>query len=358
MSKSADVLAELRLEIGELASERRLFEERFSQRAQRLFRSLAPFFSDDERSSEAAELITGFVNSSNIAGIRDVWLRQNVGQFKAVPSYRISHSLRTVRKSLGDRYEFAPEWHLDSKINGQKFAAMSGVKTPSSVVLKSFDDIPHSGRFALKPMRAGGSRGVFLLRNERSGFVATEVLSGDVLIGRDALMSRIEERVRQGKIKQNVWILEDEIVNSDGSPCRELKFFSFYGEVGLVLERISFPEIRYCWWSPSGERVSTGKYENKAFHGKGFDAELLKDAIKLSHAVPAPFLRIDFMVTDEGWVFGEFTPRPGNYEDFNDMTDTHLGQLYLAAEGRLSRDLIFGKLFPVFSKLFLKDNRP
>jgi hypothetical protein len=44
-------------------------------------------------------------------------------------------------------------------------------------------------------------------------------------------------------------------------------------------------------------------------------------------------------------VFGEFAPKPGNYDEFDDETDQWLGDYYLQAEGRLTNDLINGKEF-------------
>lgn len=61
-------------------------------------------------------------------------------------------------------------------------------------------------------------------------------------------------------------------------------------------------------------------------------------------------MRIDFLAAKSGLYFCEFTPRPGDFEKFNDATDEMLGTLYLDAELRLVNDLVFGKRFTEFAE--------
>ena len=64
--------------------------------------------------------------------------------------------------------------------------------------------------------------------------------------------------------------------------------------------------------------------------------------------MPVPYMRIDFLRGEYRFAFGEFTPRPGDFEGFNEATDRMLGELYLDAETRLHADLLDGRRFPVF----------
>lgn len=61
-------------------------------------------------------------------------------------------------------------------------------------------------------------------------------------------------------------------------------------------------------------------------------------------------MRIDFLKSKNGMVFGEFTPRPGGYEQFNDEIDRWLGEYFLKAEGRLVIDLLNGKNFDYYKR--------
>src|SRR5699024_6527899 len=134
-------------------------------------------------------------------------------------------------------------------------------------------------------------------------------------------------------------------------PARDLKFYCFYGEVALVLEIQRFPSVRYCWWDSSGNSINTGKFHKKFFEGDGVTQEDVNFVEEMSKEIPTPFIRIDFLKSKNGLVFGEFTPRPGQYEQFNKNIDQFLGDCYLKAEGRLINDLYNGKQFSNFRKL-------
>lgn len=74
-------------------------------------------------------------------------------------------------------------------------------------------------------------------------------------------------------------------------------------------------------------------------------------AKRISLAIPAPFIRIDFLKSFDGLVFGEFTGHPGSYEQFNRKTDRLLGEFFVSAEARIVNDLLNGKTFDAFQAL-------
>ncbi|PIB49322.1 teichuronopeptide biosynthesis, partial [Pseudomonas sp. 2588-5] len=90
------------------------------------------------------------------------------------------------------------------------------------------------------------------------------------------------------------------------------------------------------------------------FEGEGFTKGELELVEKLSAELPVPFMRIDFLKTSKELVFGEFTPKPGNYDEFNQKTDQSLGEMYLEAEYKLIDDLINGKKFSCFKEIYRK----
>jgi hypothetical protein len=96
--------------------------------------------------------------------------------------------------------------------------------------------------------------------------------------------------------------------------------------------------------------VRTGKYDEDLFKGQGAIQSELDLASDISLKIPAPFIRIDFLRSDNGLVFGEFTPKPGNYDDFDEKTDKWLGDYFLEAQGRLNNDLLYGKDFSAFQQ--------
>jgi hypothetical protein len=74
----------------------------------------------------------------------------------------------------------------------------------------------------------------------------------------------------------------------------------------------------------------------------------------MSKEIPTPFIRIDFLKTEKELVFGEFTPKPGNYDEFDQSTNQWLGDYFLEAEGRLMADLLHGKQFTHYNKCHLQ----
>src|SRR5699024_340527 len=137
-------------------------------------------------------------------------------------------------------------------------------------------------------------------------------------------------------------------------PARDIKFYCFYGKVGLILEITRFPERNHCWWTVTGERVRTGKYDEDLFKGEGVSWEEIDLARNISLKIPAPFIRIDFLRSEKGLIFGEFAPKPGNYDEFDELTDKWMGDYFLEAQGRLMNDLLKGKVFQEYKEIISK----
>src|SRR5690625_5364905 len=96
-----------------------------------------------------------------------------------------------------------------------------------------------------------------------------------------------------------------------------MKFYSFYGKVSLILEIKRDPEIRQCWWLPTGKRVDTGKYEESLFLGHGVTKEEIEMVEALSKNIPAQFIRIDILYGEEYLIFGEYKQYLCNNDDVN-----------------------------------------
>ena len=149
------------------------------------------------------------------------------------------------------------------------------------------------------------------------------------------------------EVGKDEWIVEELITKNDKGCIvpHDLKFYCFYGKVALIMEVCRYPKQMFCFWTNNGDIVFTGKYANKFFTGKGFTQDQLELATSISLEIPAPFVRIDFLVAKDGLFFGEFTPRPGGYEMFNNKFDKMLGDFFIEAEERLICDLFNGKKF-------------
>src|SRR5699024_12747322 len=95
--------------------------------------------------------------------------------------------------------------------------------------------------------------------------------------------------------------------------------------------RRSLPSRRcadVCWWTACGERIRTGKYGDDLFVGEGVTGEEGEMAAALSAKIPAPFIRIDFLRSDNGLVFGEFTSKPGKDWKSTRLNSSHVATSY------------------------------
>jgi hypothetical protein len=267
---------------------------------------------------------------------------------QTLSSFQASLALRSRKRQLG---ETLPEWVLEDKLAAYRFVDTLNVKRPwVSEKLYPAGQIPRKTGIVIKPSDGAGSRGVYLVFGHDH---IQDVKRGLVLTSWDALCAQMNKDLEQRLVRADEWITE-ELILEGKQPARDLKFYCFYGEVALVLEIKRIPELKYCWWTADGRRIQTGKYEEELFKGDGFSKEELEQAAVMSKEIPTPFIRIDFLKTEKELVFGEFTPKPGNYDEFDQSTNQWLGDYFLEAEGRLMADLLHGKQFTHYNKCHLQ----
>ncbi|MCR6112295.1 hypothetical protein HXA35_18345 [Bacillus sp. A301a_S52] len=274
----------------------------------------------------------------------------SANEINPVASFKTNLALRsTIRK----KQLLTHDHILDDKSLAYQLMDILDIRRPgrSTETFTSKKISSESGQ-VLKPVNSAGSRGVYIIYDETK---ILKVKDASLFQGYDELKLRMIEDVQKGFVQNDEWFLEELIYDREKQgPARDLKFYCFYGRVGLVLEIERYPNIKYCWWNRSGYRIHTGKYENQLFEGEGFTKGELELVEKLSAELPVPFMRIDFLKTSKEFVFGEFTPKPGNYDEFNQKTDQSLGEMYLEAEYKLIDDLINGKKFSCFKEIYRK----
>lgn len=264
-------------------------------------------------------------------------------------SFRGSLNMRMRKKQLQDQL---PEWPLDDKTIAYQFVDNLNIPTPQVETTHfSLEDIKKQEGIVIKPVDGAGARGVYLVHSIDDIYDVKHSVS---LTSWEALISQMQNDLKTEAVSEDAWLIEQLIYEDKTNkiPARDMKFYSFYGKVSLILEIKRDPEIRQCWWLPTGKRVDTGKYEESLFLGHGVTKEEIEMVEALSKNIPAPFLRIDFLAGEDKLVFGEFTPKPGNYEEFNQPIDQLLGDYFLDAEARLVNDLLQGKQFEVYHEIF------
>ncbi|MED4475766.1 ATP-grasp fold amidoligase family protein [Oceanobacillus caeni] len=241
-----------------------------------------------------------------------------------------------------------PEKLLDKKEVAYRFVDKLGVRRPwtGNDTFPS-DKIPKKKGIVIKPVDGAGSRGVYLVLDFTK---IIDLKRQKTLKNWEMLEESMKEDITSGWVKQDEWLME-ELIYDGNSLATDLKFYCFYGEVGLILEITRVPELKYCWWSAKGKRIRTGKYDEDLYKGQGVTEQEIKLASDISTQIPAPFVRVDFLRSANGLVFGEFTPKPGNYDEFDKKTDQLLGDYYLEAESRLTEDLLEGKQFKPYTEI-------
>lgn len=263
-----------------------------------------------------------------------------------VASFRANLSMRVRQKQL---VESLPEYMLEDKVDAYKFVDELGIRKPEiSDEEYRVIDIPRQERVVIKPSDGAGSRGVYLVYNVNE---IIDVKRSKQLDGWGDLLASMEADLASGWVEEDRWLMEELIFENQDkkTPASDIKFYSFYGKIGLILEITRYPERSHCWWTADGERIRTGKYEDELFVGNGVTSEEIEMASAISAKIPAPFIRIDFLRSDEGLVFGEFTSKPGNYDEFNEDIDQQLGDYYIEAQEQLVQDLLAGKKFEEFN---------
>lgn len=248
-------------------------------------------------------------------------------------------------------------WKLDEKTDAYKFADAIGLRRPDcNSRLYSFSEINKPSKpMVLKPVRSTGARGVtffysdddIVLLRDKKKFSSWEEFSSYVnsdVLKNENNISGIRDR----------WMLEELILEDvkNKIPARDLKFYTFYGKVVFILEIVRGKKVRHCFWSRDGERLSdTGKYIGDEWVGDGVSLSQIEKIEEVSLKIPVPFMRIDMLKGVNEMVLGEFTPRPGQWDEFTEKYDRWLGEEHVKARARILKDLLSGKKFPEFMSL-------
>lgn len=268
-------------------------------------------------------------------------------------SFKVNMSIRSRKAQLGG---YLPEWILNNKSDAYKFIDTVQIARPwRSESFYRISTIPQKEGVVIKPTQGAACRGVyFVFSNDR----IWDVKRSRNLDSWTSLIESMKEDLSSNWVENDEWLVEELLCEDKEmtKPARDIKFFSFYGKIGMILEVVRLPETKYCYWTPEGETIRTGVFNNNLFKGEGVSQQEIDLVQELSSKIPAPFMRIDFLKTKDGLKFGEFTPRPGTYTSFDWKTDKMLGELFLDAEARLINDLLNGKSFKDFNNYKLALN--
>lgn len=269
------------------------------------------------------------------------------------PSFYFKHhEARRIGRLLRRHGARDVVWKVNDKDAGCAFAASHGVRTPemfarypdaSSI---DWDELP--AEFVLKTITGTGSRGVLPL--VRDGETYRDLLDGERALSRAEIVEYLDGHVANRAVSRQLVV--EELLRSP-YPQRpglalDVKVYCFYGVVGMVMLRCpggsrNHDQMRARYFDPDGNdlgAVMAHVQVDPALPEPLRWTELLDAAQRLSAAIPAPFVRLDFYEQPDGIVFGEVTPSPGGKQTARRDIDLRLGELWEDAEARLRAEII------------------
>ena len=258
-------------------------------------------------------------------------------------------SYRQVTKHLTELHGRKAVQSVFQKVQGPQLATQLGLKVAeryqTNVRFQDLDPAPGS---IIKPTADSGSQGVIIYGHDGT---LKNLLSKETYTDLAAALAWLRRAMDDRKVSSRRFHVEELLVGPDGNIPHDIKFYTFYGELGVTLEIKRHTEKKlHSFYDSAGEEVVTGKYPNALFCGEGIPAEWGELAREVSSKFPRPFLRLDCYRTSKGLYYGEFTPTPGGFEGFNLEWDRILGENYARAQARLTSDLIAGKEFPEYKE--------
>lgn len=241
----------------------------------------------------------------------------------------------------------SPSFLLDDKLIAYSFANEIKVRTPRIIQADvSIDEVRFSPGTVVKPVDDNSAKGVFIIKDDGKPLYLNK---GTIFEDEESAKLHAKDMMNQKVLQSRRWQSEELIYDANGGIARDVKFYMFYGVVGLVLETKREPKIQRCWYDSDGNVVNTGKYKNELFKGNGGYGGAEAVAKKISLEIPSPFCRIDLLLRGEEIFFGEVTPLPGDYHLFNNEWDKKLGPYMMKAAVRLGHDVGNGKIFEAFN---------
>lgn len=271
-----------------------------------------------------------------------------------------------VRRRRMKQIGAVPERYLMfSKQAGEEFAQMAGMKCADSEGGYTVETLPRRDDIVIKPDNSHDSIGAYIVFEENRILC---VESQRFLHSFDEMKQQLNEEVKNGRILKDSFVVQEAVYGNrrKKTPSHDLRFYTFYGEIPIITETVHIPADErdptkysmdyYQWfWDADGQALDLVKEkppeENQP---RGFTVEELEEVRRLSLMIPAPYLRIDYLGSEEGLVFDEFTGMTGRGIVIPELDfpswDRKLGNEYLKAEMRLVNDLLEGKRFDLINE--------
>lgn len=275
---------------------------------------------------------------------------------------RIERKGLTVRRGLSFRANMMemsesrklevlrPSWVLDGKNTAYAFLDAMGVRRPhSDDRAYKFSEITPKFPAVVKATRATGARGCYLAYNPAR---IVHVRDNQQFSSWNELSEHAHSltKTSAGNRMPDSWMVEELVLENIEREiaARDLKFYCFYGEIVFVRESVRGGNPKVRFYTTDNEPVDTGRDEDLDFSPRGVSPDQVELVTRISKEIPHPFMRIDMLTGEAELVFGEFTPRPGNFDQFSAEWDRRMGEAWARAESRILEDLLRGKKFEAY----------
>lgn len=262
-----------------------------------------------------------------------------IRRYSAGASFKVLLSNYILEKSFYSKYKNSLAPGTNNKMADARFVKDLGFLVPEVYHENAaIDDIFEYDGCVVKSKNGASSKGVFVKNgNEFYHLFDKKVYATDAFLNYSK---------KQGFRR---FIVEEYVGGEEA--VRDLKFYMFYGEIGVVLEvKRNQSGNQHCFYDSDSRLVKTGRYRETEFVGSGFETEVGECAKKISECIPSPFIRVDLIVSEKGYRVGELTAHPGGYENFSGVWDTFLGEKFIKARARLLEDMLSGKEFDKYLK--------
>lgn len=310
-------------------------------------------------SGESGETVDLYLDALDLLGIDglvhpDITVLTRILGMRTLPhADSFWHSIvnRRRKKQLGT----LPEKRLGiNKEVDERFAHSLGAKTVETLYRGPFGEVPHDITPAvLKPVVSSDSYGAFYLFDD----LIYSIANSRTVPNWEQLAEEVKRDLSEALLKNDLWEMQT-LETLNGEPAPDIKCYSFYGEIGTILEVSRYPQQRYAYYDGDLNSIEFREDYRPQFDDETeisiasstFDEARLETVRELSRQIPVPFMRIDFLNTDGGLVFCEFSSAPGMSHALVPAEDRRLGRMYLEAEIRLTHDLLSGKRFDAYEK--------
>jgi hypothetical protein len=233
-----------------------------------------------------------------------------------------------------------PNKNVAGKIRGQDFVKSLGIRIPAIYdVVSSPEELPNfdelGDNFVIKPARGYSANNVFLMNN------GVNLFDGKTW-NRQEVIDKFSNS-KQSQSNQKI-IIEELLIpwNEEARIPHDYKFYMFGEKVAYcqIINRRSSAntKINKNWFVDSEfniieKQIMVEQLQDDSVIMKPDCWDDLVSAAKALGSALNRFTRVDLYATNNGPVFGEFTPTPHGGRGFTKWADKWLGEMWEGVEG-------------------------